>query len=71
MLQVVEMDGGLNGSNDDFGRRFYVPGTIPAGGIVTASGAAWYTGWQDFWSGGGNQYYGDAEYSISLTLQYR
>jgi hypothetical protein len=70
MLQVLEMDGGLNGSNDDFGRRFFYGGTIPFGGLVTQSGAAWTTGWQDYFSGGGNPSYPDAEYSISLTLQY-
>jgi hypothetical protein len=71
MLQIVEMDGGLNGSNDDYGRRFFQAGTPPFGGIVTASGAAWSTGWQDYYSGGGSTNYPDAEYSISLTLQYR
>jgi len=72
-FQVTELDGGVNGTNDDYGRRFFYPGTSPFGGIVCPAGAPWYQCWQDYNSMNGVPpgYGGDGDYTISLTLEYR
>ncbi|MCY7379019.1 MAG: hypothetical protein LH467_06730, partial [Gemmatimonadaceae bacterium] len=58
---AFESDGGLNGSGDDFGRRFFYGGSIPFGAAV---------GYQlPYYSGGGTP--SDGQLSVEMTLQYR
>lgn len=73
-LHIVEIDGGLNLNDDDFGRRFFVP-TFPAGALPwdAAVGRA-----EDYYSNAGTPDfnwrlpdYEDAQRSMTVTLQYR
>lgn len=70
-LQVVEIDGGTNASDDDFGRRLFDSGIMPHGGVIAPAGSPWTASWQDYYSGSGMPATSTAYYSISLALQYR
>lgn len=60
-LRVVESDGGLNGNNDDFGRRFFYGGSIPFGAQMNVLG--------DYYSLGGTP--SDGELSVKVKLEYK
>lgn len=60
-LRVIESDGGLNGTNDDFGRRFFYGGSIPFGAQMNVMG--------DYYSNGGTP--SDGEYSVRVKLEYK
>jgi hypothetical protein len=69
-VRAVEMDGGLNLADDDFGIRFFHGGTIPFGAQVGAD--------ELYFSKGGYPYdpnrvnnTGAGELSVAITLQYR
>lgn len=69
-VRAVEMDGGLNLNDDDFGIRFFVGGTIPFGARISAD--------ELYFSAGGYPYdpsrwdnTGAGELSVAMTLQYR
>jgi hypothetical protein len=60
-MYAVESDGGLNGGDDDFGRRFFYGGSLPFGAVVGSQ--------QLYYSGGGTT--SDGELSLNMTLSYK
>jgi len=73
-LEVKEMDGGANGDNDDFGRRFFFGGANPFGATVGAIQQYWSCDGRPVNTACGVYPYATldpAQLSVDLKLEYR
>lgn len=52
-IRIIEVDGGLNGNNDEYGWRFYIAGALPFGAMPGVDVSYYKNTWPQYFEGSG------------------